>query len=159
MEDKHDLEFVLLRPPLSQNRKTCAECFWSHKAGPGPKVLRCVQSGMQRVERDWPACILWEAPVECLDCGACCGPAFDAVEVSTRDPVRKAHPDIVVQKDGRYCIRRREGNFCSQLQKDNKCAIYKDRPRCCRDFTRGSANCLFARQRVGLSQFWEISSN
>lgn len=157
--DRHKKECIVKRPPLSPNRKTCEECFWSHKAGPGPKVLRCVQSGMQRVEGSWPACILWEESMDCLDCAACCGPAFDAVEVSPRDPVRKLHPDILIKVDGRFCVQRREGNFCGQLQeKDNKCAIYKDRPRCCRDFTRGSANCLFARQRVGLSQFWTISS-
>jgi hypothetical protein len=31
------------------------------------------------------------------------------------------------------------------------CAIYGDRPRTCRDFTLGSAHCLTARRRVGLS--------
>ena len=31
------------------------------------------------------------------------------------------------------------------------CAIYDDRPRTCRDFTLGSAHCLTARRRVGLS--------
>mgnify|MGYP002149144524 CR=1 FL=1 len=31
------------------------------------------------------------------------------------------------------------------------CAVYEERPRTCRDFTRGSAHCLSARRRVGLS--------
>ena len=31
------------------------------------------------------------------------------------------------------------------------CVIYDDRPRTCRDFTLGSARCLTARRRVGLS--------
>lgn len=32
------------------------------------------------------------------------------------------------------------------------CRIYEHRPRTCRDFTRGSAHCLEARQKVGLSR-------
>jgi Fe-S-cluster containining protein len=31
------------------------------------------------------------------------------------------------------------------------CVIYDDRPRTCREFTLGSAHCLTARRRVGLS--------
>ena len=149
----------MLRPPLSPNCKTCHDCFWSHKAGPGPKVLRCVQSGMKRVDPTWQACNLFEENIECLDCAAWCGPAFDAVEVSKRDPVRSLHPQILMMHDGRWCVKRRPGNFCSQLKEDNKCAIYAGRPQCCRDFTKGSANCLFARQRVGKSGFWDVSSN
>ena len=134
--------------------QTCENCFWSHMAGPGPKVLRCVPSGMKRVQGSWQGCSFWQAHIDCLDCGACCGPAFDAVEVSQRDPVRKKHPDLIIRKEGRFCVPRREGNFCSQLQADNRCQIYTDRPQCCREFTRGSYNCLFARQRVGRSGFW-----
>jgi Fe-S-cluster containining protein len=32
-----------------------------------------------------------------------------------------------------------------------RCVIYDDRPRTCREFTLGSAHCLSARRKVGLS--------
>lgn len=137
-----------------ESNHTCGNCFWSNMSGPGPKVLRCVPAGNKRVQKDWKGCSFWQEHVDCLDCAACCGPAFDAVEVSQRDPVRKKFPDLIIRNQGRLCVPRREGNFCSQLQENNHCTIYPDRPRCCRDFTRASGNCLFARQRVGLSGFW-----
>ena len=145
-----------LGQPLADNQKSCSSCFWAQYSGPGPKVLRCVPSGNKRVTSEWPACSFWEPERDCLDCGACCGPAFDAVEVSSRDPVRKKHPGLVVRIDGRFHMPRRAGNFCSQLQEDNRCNIYEDRPQCCRDFTKSSANCLFARQRIGLTPPWEV---
>ena len=135
--------------------QTCSSCFWSRQAGPGPKVLRCVPSGNKRVQEDWKACSFWQEEEDCLDCAACCGPAFDAVEVSLRDPVRKKYPQLIKRKEGRFCVPRREGNFCSQLGEENRCTIYSDRPQCCRDFTKSSANCLFARQRVGRTKPWE----
>lgn len=141
-------------PFLDDKKQTCATCFWSRLAGPGPKVLRCVPSGNKRVDVQWKACSFWQPEEDCLDCAACCGPAFDAVEVSVRDPVRKKYPQLIKRKEGRFCVPRREGNFCSQLGKGNRCAIYSDRPQCCRDFTKSSGNCLFARQRVGRTGIW-----
>jgi hypothetical protein len=143
--------------PLSTNtEETCGTCFWSHMAGPGPKVLRCVPSGNKRVEENHQGCSFWQEEIDCLECAACCGPAFDAVEVSPRDPVRKRHPELIIRNEGRFCMPRREGNFCSQLGADKRCVIYVDRPQCCRDFTKASGNCLFARQRIGLSDHWNI---
>ena len=120
-------------------------------AGPGPKVLRCWAS-RQRVRGDWLACALWEGPLSCLDCGACCAEAYDAVEVSQRDPVRRLQPDYIVRIEGRYQVRRTAGNRCAALGDDNRCAIYSDRPRCCRAFERHGENCLFARRRLGFSK-------
>ena len=139
--------------------KSCAECCWSRLAGPGPKVLRCVASGNQRIESGWRACQFWQEPLDCLTCAACCGPAFDAVEVSSRDPVRKKHPDRIIRKDGRYQVPRTSDNHCINLDSENKCIIYEDRPRCCRDFEQGSANCIFARRRVGLSGAWRSNAS
>ena len=135
---------------------TCGQCVWSRIAGPGPKVLRCIASGNRRVEDNWYGCINYENELACLECAACCGPAFDVVEVSPKDPVRKKQPDWINKTHGRYHIVRTKSNYCSALQKDNKCVIYNDRPRCCRDFIKGSANCIFARRRVGLSKKWKI---
>ena len=57
--------------------KTCGQCAWAHRAGPGPKVLRCVAANNQRIEKDWKSCIHFEETLDCLNCAACCGPAFD----------------------------------------------------------------------------------
>lgn len=135
-------------------QQSCATCCWSKLAGPGPKVLRCVASGNKRVRGHWKACQFWEAALDCLDCAACCGPAFDAVEVSPGDPVRKKHPHLIARYDGRFHVPRTPDNHCVNLDSQNKCVIYDDRPRCCREFERGSANCIFARRRVELSQTW-----
>ncbi len=94
---------------------------------------------------------MWEGALDCLACAACCGPAYDAVELRRGD-VR--HPDLVIVKDGRAQIARTATNFCAALGDGNRCAIYADRPRCCRDFEKGGANCLDARRRSGKSPRW-----
>ena len=118
--------------------KTCGTCIWSWNRGPGPKKLRCVGTGFTRVESGWSACEHWTSKdLDCLQCGACCGAAFDVVEVSRQDPVRKKQPDWIVKFDGRYQMKRRANNTCAALQADMKCSIYADRPQCCRYFERG----------------------
>ena len=55
---------------------------------------------------------------------------------------------------GTYLEIRRDGERCSALEVTPpryRCVIYDDRPKTCRDFTLGSAHCLTARRRVGLS--------
>jgi Fe-S-cluster containining protein len=106
------------------------------------------------VRADWRGCAAWEAEPACLDCAACCGPAYDAVEIGPRDPVRKAAPTLVVVRDGRIQIARTADNHCAALGPGNRCRIYDDRPRCCRGFEKLGANCLDARRRVGLSPRW-----
>lgn len=132
-------------------KETCATCIWGQMRGPGTKKLRCVGTNFSRVSPDEKACQHWTSKkLDCLGCGACCGPAFDVVEVSRQDPVRGKQPDWITKRDGRYQMKRRENNTCMALQKDMKCTIYADRPQCCRDFERGSANCWFARHRIGI---------
>ena len=130
----------------------CGACAWAILRGPGRKKLRCVRAGYQRIEREGRACQFWESEFDCLDCGACCREAYDAVEVSSKDPVRKKQPNWIVQVDKRYQVKRRANNTCAALQSDLKCVIYADRPNCCRDFEKGSVNCLFARRRLKISQ-------
>jgi Fe-S-cluster containining protein len=78
------------------------------------------------------------------------------VEISSREPVNKRHPELVLIHDTHRKLRR-EGDRCAALSGGNTphetyaCAIYDDRPRTCREFTRGGGNCLDARRRVGLS--------
>lgn len=136
---------------IEHQSETCGSCIWAHFRGPGTKKLRCVGTNFKRVEADWSACQHWTSKeLDCLDCGACCGAAFDVVEVSRQDPVRKRQPDWIVKRDGRYQMKRRPNNTCQALQNDMKCSIYAERPQCCRDFERGGANCWFARRRIGL---------
>jgi Fe-S-cluster containining protein len=118
-------------------------------------VLRCFPSGWTRTEAVTRACDRWEPAPECLACGACCREAFDAVEITRRDPVRALHPELVEAAEGRLRIRRAAGNRCGAMELDSYvCTIYGDRPRCCRDFERSGPNCHFARERVGLTLPW-----
>ena len=111
------------------------------------------------IDPAWPACERFEAALDCQTCGACCRAAYHSVEVSRRDPVVKAQPALIVDR-GSYLEIRRNGDRCAALvggavehgtTTRYHCAIYDDRPRTCRDFTLGSAHCLTARRRVGLS--------
>jgi len=118
-------------------------------------VLRCVRAGDARVEPTEQGCDRFEPALDCLDCGACCREAFDAVEITRRDPVRSLHPGLIERVDGRLRVRRAPGNRCAALEVDSyRCRIYADRPQCCRHFEQGSANCVFARERVGLTLPW-----
>lgn len=129
----------------------CGDCAWRSNT-------RCRQAGA-RVDPSWPACERFEAALDCQTCGACCRAAYHSVEVSRRDPVVKAQPQLIVDR-GDYLEIRREGDRCAALAGGvieagtttrYHCTIYGDRPRTCRDFTLGSAHCLTARRRVGLS--------
>jgi len=78
------------------------------------------------------------------------------VEVGARDPFRKHRPDLIVKEDGRYTLPRDAGGRCPCLTpkghpNGDRCTDYDHRPRTCRDFTLGSANCVEARRRVGLT--------
>ena len=150
------LERHPLGMPISPKENTCGGCFWANLKGPGPKVLRCSAAGYQRVAEHWRACINFEAEPDCLDCGACCGPAYDAVDVSSRDPVVKKYPELIRRSNGVLGLIRTPENYCVALLSDKKCRIYSDRPRCCRGFEKGSDNCAFARRRSNLSPHWTV---
>ncbi len=153
-------------PPGTAPGRSCGDCAWRHAAGAG-KRPRCRQADGAAVDDAWPACERWEAPLDCQTCGACCREAYGAVAVAARDLVRKRRPAYVVDRgEGgahRYELRR-EADRCAALAggepvtegarityRTYTCVIYDDRPRTCRDFTLGSAHCLTARRRVGLS--------
>ena len=133
----------------------CGDCAWwfSHH-----RRSRCRHAPEIAVAGDTPACARWEpqAELDCQTCGACCREAYDAVELAPREEVIRRHPDLVVKVDGRNKLRR-EAARCAALLGGNSaeevysCRIYPDRPRTCRDFTRGSEHCLEARRKVGLS--------
>jgi hypothetical protein len=141
--------------PAGDANGTCGACAWrfDHRGS-----SKCRQTEL-RVEDAWPACERFEAALDCQTCGACCRAAYHSVEVTPRDPVVKKQPAFIVDR-GTYLEIRREGDRCAALHggvvENGKttryhCVIYDDRPKTCRDFTLGSAHCLTARRRVGLS--------
>ncbi len=141
----------------SDPSRRCGTCAWHYLGGRGTAVARCRQAGDQRVQPDWPACERWEPVLDCQDCGACCREAYDSVTISRRDPVRRVHPELVVDR-GRYLELARTGSRCAALETPPNapmrfgCRIYANRPAPCRGFERGSDNCLTARRRVAMSR-------
>lgn len=143
-------------PPVAEpTGATCGTCAWRHVHR---GVVRCRQADARVVDA-WPACERHERELDCQTCGACCRAAYDSVEVSRRDPVIKRHPALVVDRTT-YVELARVGDRCAALAGGElvgehharfRCTIYDDRPRPCREFTLGSAHCLTARRRVGLS--------
>ncbi|WP_026611199.1 YkgJ family cysteine cluster protein [Methylocaldum szegediense] len=133
----------------------CVDCAWSFIQR---RRLRCRHAPNIPLPDDAPACARFEPAEEldCQSCGACCREAYDAVELTGCERVIERHPDLVVLNGTRAKLRR-DGSRCIALSGGRTpseayaCTIYKDRPKTCREFTRGSANCLDARRRVGLS--------
>ena len=143
-------------PPRRASADACGTCAWRYEHR---GVAKCRQADDRKVDPAWPACERYEAALDCQTCGACCRAAYHSVEVSKRDPAVKAQPDYIVDR-GTYLEIKRAGDRCAALhggevvggkQQRFHCVIYDDRPRTCREFSLGSAHCLTARRRVGLS--------
>jgi hypothetical protein len=146
-----------LEGALDDDVGRCETCAWLRRSGPGPKVDRCVQAEGTRIDPSLRGCARYESLPECTDCGACCREAYGAVEVGGRDRFVALHPELLLRRDDRYEVRR-AGGRCAALEggrargEPYACAVYDDRPSTCREFERGSVNCLEARRRVGLSR-------
>jgi hypothetical protein len=125
----------------------CGGCAWRTDGG----MCRAAATRVF-VGADEAGCARFEAALDCQACGACCREAYDAVDLGPREPVLRRHPSLVVRDGDRAGLRRAHGR-CAALGGDGPytCAIYDDRPRTCRDFTRSGRHCLDARRRVGLS--------
>ena len=138
--------------PAGAADATCATCAWRYDQR---GVARCRQADA-KIDPAWRACERHEPALDCQECGACCRAAYHSVEVARRDPAVRAQPGYIVDR-GAYLEIRRAGDRCAALaggtaeEPRYRCVIYDDRPRTCRDFTLGSAHCLTARRRVGLS--------
>ena len=146
---------------------TCGTCAWHYRGGPGRAVDRCRQAEGVRISPDASACNRWEPQLDCQECGACCREAYDSVTVSRRDPVRKHHPELIVDR-GTYIELARTGGHCAALVREPapgsvpaataatparySCRIYDHRPRPCHELERSGPHCLVARRRVGLSR-------
>jgi hypothetical protein len=138
-------------PARPSDGATCQACAWHHN--------RQCRQAKKKIDPAWPACERFEAALDCQSCGACCREAYHSVEVSPRDRLLRARPEMVVDR-GSYLELRRSGERCAALEGGQleagritryRCTIYDDRPRTCREFTLGSPHCLTARRRVGLS--------
>lgn len=135
--------------------RTCRDCAWSFIFR---DRLRCRHSPARSLPSTAPACTRFEAAADlaCETCGACCREAYDSVEVGANERVHRRHPDLVSERGPRLVLHR-DGGRCAALQggtrdgEPYRCGIYADRPRSCREFTKGSGHCLEARRRVGLS--------
>jgi len=134
----------------------CRTCVWLHDAG----CRLAAKDGADPVpvDGDSAGCVHHATTLDCLDCGACCREAYDSVPVEPSDVVMTRHPELL-RRDGDWVDLQRVpsptgcGTRCVALQGDGPftCRIYADRPTTCRDVEVGSAGCLFARRRVGLS--------
>jgi hypothetical protein len=147
----------------------CGSCAWavSEKSGvSGNPRLSCRQhkppgKTAPAVDFDEQACERWEpkfAAEDCGSCGACCRQGFDLLTVSTRDPFRNLHPELVqLRDDGEHCVPR-PGGVCVALDGDGaesnpyRCRHYATRPKNCADFEVAGDACLLARRRVRLSR-------
>jgi hypothetical protein len=92
----------------------CATCAWAIESGKKSKRLRCRQAGGKPTLPGERACDKYEAAFDCLGCGACCREAYDTVEVNERDPARKLHLDLLVERSGGYDMKR-NGSRCACL--------------------------------------------
>ncbi len=139
---------------------TCQDCAYCKAPEKRGASYRCQRTAIE----DTPgkvvlptagACALFEPPLDCQRCAACCRHAFDLVPVRTTDEITWKHPQLVakagkdltvIRDTHRRCCAALGGTFAEGFG----CLIYGERPRTCRDFTSGSFNCLEARRRVGL---------
>ncbi|HRE92332.1 MAG TPA: YkgJ family cysteine cluster protein [Myxococcota bacterium] len=146
--------------PLGPKTERCGTCAWGQLSAcelTSPKL----PPEHRAAQPDDPACIRWEPILDeaaCAACGACCHKAFHLVTVDEGEPIVLRHPELLTPSGperlgAAFHIDRPDG-FCRALVTSAppyRCRIYQDRPTSCRDFGAGSANCLEARRRVGLS--------
>ena len=103
------------------------------------------------VEGDTAACLHWQGPLDCADCGACCHRGFDAVDVSPGDAVLTRHAELVVHTEWGPQLPRPDG-VCVALTAAApwQCRVYQDRPTNCRELVVGGSACLAARTRAAV---------
>lgn len=143
----------------------CGQCAWLFRSGPGPRVPRCRQSrravdgSARRIDPEARACRRYEPAFDegaCSGCGACCREGFHLVQVKPREPIRRAHPELVTHDEHGAHLERPDGR-CVALDADGDsapqfaCKVYGLRPRACADFEVAGDACLEARRRTGLS--------
>ena len=99
--------------------------------------------------------------LDCLSCGACCRTGHDGrILVPAEDILRwrrSGREDLVAQLQpghfGEMAFATRADGSCVHLgtpTSRHACSIYEDRGTTCRDFERGSPQCLEFRRDAGL---------
>jgi Fe-S-cluster containining protein len=102
-----------------------------------------------------------ETPLDCLSCGACCRTGHDGrILIPPEDLVRwqrvgRTDLTLAVQPGhfGLLAFATRADGSCVHLgtaAEPNGCGIYADRGTTCREFERGSAQCLEFRRDFGV---------
>lgn len=142
----------------------CGGCAWMYGGAGQTRCRRSAAAGEtgRRVDPDYPGCALWEPALDCGQCGACCREGFSGVAISARDPFAWRHPELVERQGPRFRVPRPDGRCAALAGREPqagavpgddryRCRVYADRPQGCRDLVIGSAACLYARQRVGLT--------
>ena len=94
---------------------------------------------------------------DCENCGACCRcfPIFASEADAAREPaIRKEARKVeahLATEDKAYQLHPLPFlESCAYLKEDQLCRIYATRPAVCRRFEAGSAQCIEARERVGV---------
>lgn len=141
---------------------SCGTCAWSTVAKEG--AFHCLQrmltvsEDVATVMESWPGCDRFEPTLPegaCASCGACCREAFDVVPVEEDEKLHEVRADLIEMRAGLFVIARPEGQ-CRALNElpvgHYRCSVYELRPRACMELARGSAGCLEARQRLGISR-------
>jgi len=134
-------------------RVSCGSCTWRAESG------LCRAAKARRFVRvDEAGCARHELALDCLECGACCRSGYDAVPAGARATIARRHPELVVARGEAFDLRRvtvGDEDRCAALEGalagPYRCAVYESRPAACSDLSAGSAACLTARRRVGLS--------
>jgi len=132
--------------PPYRGEEQCGGCGWRDGDG------HCLQAEAE-VAGDLPGCERWEPALECLSCSACCGPAYDTVELAEHEPLVQLRPDLVIRRGDKLELRR-IGSRCAALADEAPftCSVYQNRPSTCHGFAVAGEHCLTARRRVGLSR-------
>ena len=132
----------------------CGGCTWRHLPASGPSLPRCWRfPEAPAIRDDWPACPAFTAALDCQACGACCGPAYDCVEVERHEAIVQSHGHLLVEAWGQLQLPRPGGRCVCLVGEAPRlsCTLYSLRPQSCRDFPVGEQSCLQARRRVGLT--------
>ncbi|HMU40845.1 MAG TPA: YkgJ family cysteine cluster protein [Pseudomonadota bacterium] len=140
---------------------TCQDCAFLRNPEKRGSAHRCEQTALSGtagkvVKPDAAACALFEPPLDCQACAACCRHAFELVPVLPTEEMCVKHPQLV-QKSGKCLTVARDPDkkCCAVLGKTEsghyRCRLYAERPNTCREFTAGSANCVEARLRIGIA--------
>ena len=142
---------------------TCGSCAYAQKPASDRRsaTWRCQRTANDDrkglvIDPEATGCSLYQASLDCQECGACCRHAYDIVEVSRSEPMVTRQPQLIERKGKQLRILRDpEKQRCAALSGPELgpfgCTVYHDRPATCRDFSSGTYRCQDARRRVG----WE----